>query len=105
MPARVRERDLVIPALRAAASAEGGQLTTSRLIALLEDYFAPEGRDAELLDGRNDTYFSQKVRNLVSHRDSATSMFTRGYAEYLASAESIRITEAGRRFLDQVPDE
>jgi hypothetical protein len=41
----------------------------------------------------------------VSHRDSSTSMFTRGYAEYLSEAESIRITELGRKFLDQVPDE
>ncbi len=105
MAARIRERDLVIPALRAAAARPSGTITTSDLIAELTEHFAPDGQDAELLEGRHDTYFSQKVRNLVSHRDSSTSMFTRGYATYSKSDESITITAAGRAFLDQVPDE
>ena len=103
MPERVRERDLIIPALRAAA-ANGGEITTAQLIDVLTDEFEPSGIDAEILDGRHDTYFSQKVRNLISHRDTGTSMFTKGYAEYHAASESISITEAGEAFLDQVPE-
>ncbi len=103
MPARIRERDLVIPALRAAV-ADGGTITTSRLIEVLEAEFAPDGQDAQLLEGRHDTYFSQKVRNLVSHRSASTSMFTHGYATYDASNESITITDQGRLFLDRVPE-
>ena len=105
MAARIREGDLVIPALRLAAARRGGTITTSDLIVELTELFAPDGQDAELLDGRQDTHFSQKVRNLVSHRDSGKSMFTRGYAIYSKSDESITITAAGMSFLDQVPDE
>lgn len=105
MVARVRERDLVIPALRAAAAAPNGEIRTSDLIDVLTEEFAPEGRDAEILEGRHDTYFSQKVRNLVSHRESQTSMFTKGYATYHSASESIRITDEGLAFLDQVPTE
>ncbi|QUL37893.1 hypothetical protein [Erythrobacter sp. JK5] len=105
MPARIRERDLIIPALRAAAASLGGEITTTKLIEVMEDEFQPEGTDAQILDGRNDTYFSQKVRNLVSHRETSTSMFTRGYATYDAQSETIRITDLGRSFLDSVPQE
>jgi hypothetical protein len=103
MPARIQERDLVIPALRAAMAA-GGEIVTAKLIEVLEDEFQPEGQDAQLLEGRKDTYFSQKVRNLVSHRGTSTSMFTRGYATYDPKGESISVTDAGRAFLDQVPE-
>lgn len=103
MAARIRERDLVIPALRAADARPGGHISTSDLISELEEEFLPEGRDAEILDGRLDTYFSQKVRNLISHRNTNTSMFTKGYADYVR--EGITITDAGRAFLAQVPTE
>lgn len=74
-----------------------------KLITELEALFKPDGIDAEILNDRNDTHFSQKVRNLVSHRDTTTSMFTKGYATYHASTEEITITDTGVKFLDQVP--
>ena len=101
--ARIRERDLVIPALRAAA-ASGESTTMTNLIEWLVDEFDPSGDDAVLLDGRNDSRFTQIVRNLVSHRDSPSSMFSRGFAVYHPENESIEITDAGRAFLTQVPD-
>jgi hypothetical protein len=105
MAGQIRERDLIIPALRAAASSSGGEITTTKLIEVLTDEFEPDGHDAEIMFGRNDSYFSQKVRNLVSHRGAGTSMFTHGYATYQEEAESIRITDQGRQFLDSVPQE
>jgi hypothetical protein len=102
MTVRVSEGHLIIPALIFAVR-RGGYVSTAQLINDLEAEFAPEGQDAEILDGRNDTYFSQKVRNLISHRESKTSMFKMGYAEY--TGDGIKITDAGRRFLDQVPTE
>ncbi|GLI97671.1 hypothetical protein [Sphingobium sp. BS19] len=104
MAGRIRERDLIIPALRA-ASAKGGEITTTNLIKALAEEFEPDGQDAEILIDRNDTYFSQKVRNLISHRTTSTSMFTKGYAEYHDGSESFSITELGQQFLNQVPDE
>ncbi|MDN3279128.1 hypothetical protein QWJ07_33025 [Frankia sp. RB7] len=97
---RIRERDARIPALRAAAARRDGYISTSDLIQLLEDEFAPTGEDAEILDGRNDTKFSQIVRNLKSHKDASTNIFKRGFAEEVG--DGIRITEAGLRFLNQL---
>jgi hypothetical protein len=105
MAGRIHERDLIIPALRASAARPGGTISTTDLITEMTDEFAPDGQDAEIMTGRQDTYFSQKVRNLVSHRAGSTSMFTKGYATYSAGSEAITITGAGRAFLDQVPDE
>lgn len=103
--ARIPERDLMIPALRAAAATPIGEITMTDLIDDLSAKFQPDGRDAEIIDGRQDTYFSQKVRNLVSHRAVPNSMFSKGYATYDPENESIRITDAGRAFLDQAPEE
>ncbi|WP_411890052.1 hypothetical protein [Yoonia sp. SDW83-1] len=78
------------------SNSQSGTLTTTQLIDLLEDRMQPTGRDAEIADGRSDTYFSQKVRNLVSHREQGTGLETRGLATYDADNESWTITEAGR---------
>ena len=40
------------------------------LIKKMEKAMKPTGKDATILAGRGDTYFSQKVRNLKSHRDN-----------------------------------
>ncbi|EAI4447359.1 hypothetical protein YZ38_01245 [Campylobacter lari] len=42
-------------------------IRTSELIIKLIDIMKPSGEDLEILEGRQDTKFSQKVRNLVSH--------------------------------------
>lgn len=43
-------------------------IRTSELIKKLEEVMKPIGDDLEILKDRNDTKFSQKVRNIVSHR-------------------------------------
>lgn len=99
---RVRESDLVIPTLRILNAKPGGFATTSTLIYELEDYFSPEGIDDTILQGRNDTHFSQKVRNLVSHRQNSTGLETRGWASYDQQREGWTITDAGVLFLAQM---
>ena len=101
---RVRERELVIPALRLAGEQPEGFITTAKLIIELEAIFDPAGRDAEILHGRGDTYFSQKVRNLISHRDNDSSFIAQSYAEYDEVRRGIRITIAGRKLLEQLDD-
>jgi hypothetical protein len=106
MSSRVRERDLVIPALRLSASRSDGFISTSELITELAEIFNPTGLDARILDGRQDTYFSQKVRNLISHRESSTSFIKNGYAEYVHAPaiadRGIRITDKGRQLLAEL---
>ena len=97
---RITETDLILPALRLAAARTNGEITTSTLIDELVTLFNPTGRDAEILADRNDTYFSQKVRNLVSHRKQPRSFVTNGYAEY--SDGGIRITQKGRQLLTEL---
>lgn len=42
-------------------------IRTSGLIQKLREIMKPNGEDLEILSGRNDDKFSQKVRNLKSH--------------------------------------
>ena len=67
MSERISERALVLPALAIIERKPG--ILTSDLITELMGIFSPQGEDAQILAGRNDTKFSQKVRNLKSHRD------------------------------------
>lgn len=99
---RIHEADLVIPALRLAAERSEGFISTSDLIRELAEIFNPTGRDNEIIQGRSDTYFTQKVRNLVSHRHSENSFIANGFAEYDSRRRGIRITDAGRRLLAQL---
>ena len=62
------EEDLIIPALFELHFNPNG-MTTSMLIKALTKNLKPEGADAEILFGRNDTRFSQKVRNLIYRRE------------------------------------
>lgn len=99
MAKSVTEAQLRIPALLLLAKSKTGFLPTSTLISELEDQFKPEGKDAQIIDGRRDTYFSQKVRNMISHRESSRSLQRRGFAIYHKTREGLEITEAGLAYL------
>src|ERR1700719_4691853 len=92
---RISETDLVIPALEIMRSQSNGFVTTTDLISVLERRFNPAGKDAEIIPQRSDTYFSQKVRNLISHR----TLVKHGYARYDRQRRGSEITEAGRSLL------
>jgi hypothetical protein len=99
MPQRIPESGLVRPVLQALAASPIGFLKTSALIAAMEAEFVPEGEDAEILEGRADTKFSQKVRNLVSHRVGGGGLETMGFATYHKSRRGWQITDAGRAYI------
>ena len=101
---RVWESDLVLPSLRVMSERPDVFISTTELIQELEELFNPTGKDAELIDGRSDTFFSQKVRNLISHKDSPNNMIAKGYAEHDAEKEGLRITNEGRAFLASLSD-
>ena len=60
--ARITESQLVLPALYLMSKSNEGYMSTSDLITNLTKVMRPTGQDAEILAGRRDTYFSQKVR-------------------------------------------
>ncbi|MDO4931264.1 MAG: HNH endonuclease [Prevotellaceae bacterium] len=64
---RITESQLVLPALYLMSMSQDGFISTSDLISKLTSVMHPTGIDAQILPGRKDTYFSQKVRNLKSH--------------------------------------
>ena len=73
---RISETDLIPTALEVIRNNPG--IRTSELIDELARIHNPTGEDLEILDGRNDTKFSQKVRNLKSHNTIACQTYTVG---------------------------
>ena len=53
-------------------------IRTSELIDEARRIMKPDGEDLEILEGRNDDKFSQKVRNLKSHDTIADQVYTIG---------------------------
>lgn len=92
---RITESELVLPSLYLMTLHPDGCISTSELIRLLTQILKPTGVDAMILNNRNDTYFSQKVRNLKSH-DTLTRY---GYAKYNNGTYSI--TNAGKVLVDK----
>lgn len=89
-----RERDLILPTLYVID--QWGQATTSQLIGALTELLHPTGHDAEIIANRNDTYFSQKVRNLVSHRGA------NGMARWTDFTDRVyTLTPAGKTLVEE----
>lgn len=98
---RISEADLMIPTLQFLNRQPNGFATTTELINHLTIALNPGPLDMEILQGRNDTKFSQKVRNMVSHRDMRGNIVYVGYAVYCRVGGGLRITDAGRRYINQ----
>lgn len=49
---------------------EYGELNTTELKEILNDIMKPSGEDLQINKNRSDTKFDQKVRNMISHRDT-----------------------------------
>jgi hypothetical protein len=90
MAKRVKEPELIRPTVELLDAAPNGEMQTTDIIVALEAAFRPKGEDNAILDGRNDTKFSQKVRNLKSH----ATLEKRGLAIRIPGG--FRITPAGR---------
>lgn len=87
MPNRISESELILPSLYL-MELNGGSITTSELIQKLRWIMNPSGEDLEILDGRADDKFSQKVRNLKSHQTFERN----GYALYDNEPNNSRVT-------------
>lgn len=94
---RISERELILPSLYLLEKEEGKKISTAELIAKLRGLLNPRGEDLSGLEGRADDKFSQKVRNLRSHK----TLEKEGYTTY--SAGEFEITELGERYLRENP--
>jgi len=99
---RIRESELITPLLSQLSKSPHGFAKTSDLIDYLSNLFQPSGEDASILNGRNDTKFSQKVRNLVSHRNDRNGIQTRGLVRYIREENGLQITKKGQRYLKTI---
>ena len=95
------ESDLIIPVLTYIASKKEG-ITTSELIRHLTESLHPTGKDKEILKNRKDTHFSQKVRNIISHRETKKGIFFRGFAKYEKVGRNglFKITSSGMKYIE-----
>jgi hypothetical protein len=102
MPERVTEIELILPSLFLMSLSSEGRITTSELIKKLRLILKPSGEDLEILAGRSDDKFSQKVRNLKSHN----TFEKYGYANYISrpGIGYFEITTKGRKHLSANED-
>lgn len=87
------ETDLIVPVLYVLKKEEG--LTPSEITNALLRFLVLTGKDAQINPDRNDSYFSQKVRNLLgSHTNNNMHMYvSREHHRYY-------LTNAGKQLID-----
>ena len=91
---RITERALFLPTLHFIDVRPGAN--TTALIGMLLDFFHPVGKDAERINNRSDTHFSQKVRNLLGSHYA-----TNGFSDLAQRVDDgFVITDKGRRYLE-----
>lgn len=93
--ARITENQLVLPSLFLMSLSPSKGLSTSELIPKLRELLKPAGEDLEILSGRKDDKFSQKVRNLKAH----DTFEKYGLAKYEGGI--FKITEKGLEYLQE----
>lgn len=92
---RIEERELVLPTLFLLSKSEQGRISTTELIDKLRELLRPTGEDLDILAGRTDDKFSQKVRNLVSH----STLEREKYAKHKDGV--FILTRTGRDYLNE----
>lgn len=90
-------KDLWKYALLIMAKNENGIITTKALVDELQKYIQIPEESKEILNARNDSKFSQLVRNLKSHKTSKNNFIYLGYAEDIKNG--FQITSKGRAFV------
>lgn len=73
----------------------GHSLTISDLIDILTQKYPLDIEDSRILNNRNDTHFSQKVRNTVSNKTKKTSLERQGVAVHDPLLKTWTLTQYG----------
>ena len=98
MKDRITELDLILPSLFI-MDKNNGKITVSELTKELRQLMQPTGEDLEILKGRRDDKFSQKVRNLKSHNTFERLKYAK-FSNNKKRNNIIEITEEGRIHLE-----
>ena len=93
--AEITERELILPTLYLLSKEKSHFISTSDLITKLTEIMHPTGKDAMLLKNRNDTHFSQKVRNLKSHDTLTKNEFA------IYENNGYVLSQKGRKYLKE----
>ena len=96
---RISEADLIIPALNAMNASPNRTISTTDLITKLTNSMNPIAEDLEILKNRNDTKFSQKVRNLKSH-NTMIGLATHTPSATQGESGTFTITAEGQNYLN-----
>ncbi len=110
--ARITEKELILPALHVMNAKENGEIRTSDLIKDLEELIEIDEADKGIIQGRNDSYFTQKIRNLKSHNTLVNKSFatyangkfkitTQGESYLSENQEKLKLIVAEEKFLQQ----
>lgn len=94
---RISESELILPVLYLLSV--NGDMSTSELITSLRNLLHPSGEDLEILKGRRDDKFSQKVRNLKAH-DTLTRKGLVTETGHKDNSVIFSITEKGYKLFD-----
>lgn len=94
---RISERELILPSLHLLFGAEGQKLTTTDLIIELRNLLNPQGEDLIQIEGRADDKFSQKVRNLRTHR----TLEKNNYTSFDSNTSTFSIEPEGIEYLNE----
>ncbi|MEA3314744.1 MAG: hypothetical protein U9Q30_02650 [Campylobacterota bacterium] len=97
--ARITEKELILPALFVMKTKDNGEITTSDLIKELEKLIKIDEADKGIIQGRKDSYFTQKVRNLKSHN----TLVKKEFATYTNG--KFKITIQGEKYLSENQEE
>jgi hypothetical protein len=93
------EYDIALGTLEYLNGRSSGEATIEELVKALPNHVALSREDLEASETRpNERVWEQRVRNIVSHKDSPNNFLNLGYLEQ-TRAGSLAITDAGRDYL------
>lgn len=103
MGKRISESELVLPSLFLMSN-NRGSITTAALQVELRNLMQPDGEDIEILKGRGDDKFSQKVRNLKSHDTFEKLGYAKSLEGFGKKTGHFEITREGNKYLEDNKD-
>jgi len=81
---------------------ENGEMITSNIIKELRNMLQPKGHDSEIINGRSDDYFSQKIRNIKSHQSLDKYVFYDELGNWRLNDDGLIFIDNNSDVVDQI---